>query len=41
MLKTKQDSDTLNIQDDHPPILFRPRVEENGDNEEVHPFYVA
>jgi ribonuclease HI len=41
MLKTEQASDTLNIQDDHPAILFGPRVEENGDNEEVPPFYVS
>jgi hypothetical protein len=41
MLKTEQTSDTLNIQDDHPTILFGPRVEENGDTEEVPPFYVS
>jgi len=40
MLKMEQTSDTLNIQDDHPTILFGPRVEENNDNEEVPPFYV-
>jgi hypothetical protein len=33
--------DTLNKQDDHPAILFGPRVEENNDNEEVPPFYVS
>jgi hypothetical protein len=41
MLKMEQASDTLNIQDDHPAILFGPRIEENGDNEEVPPFYVS
>jgi hypothetical protein len=39
MLKMEQAYDTLNIQDDHPAILFGPRVEENGDNEEVPPFF--
>jgi hypothetical protein len=41
MLKMEQTSDTLNIQDDHPAILFGPRVEENSDAEEVPPFYVS
>jgi hypothetical protein len=41
MLKMGQTSDTLNIQDDHPAILFRPRVEESSENEEVPPFYVS
>jgi hypothetical protein len=41
MLKMGQTSDTLNIQDDHPAILFGPRVEEGGENEEVPPFYVS
>jgi hypothetical protein len=27
MLKTEHASDTLNVQDDHPTILFGPRVE--------------
>jgi hypothetical protein len=36
----EQTSDTLNIQDDHPAILFGPRMEENCDTEEVPPFYV-
>jgi hypothetical protein len=40
MLKMEQTYNTLNIQDDHPTILFGPRVEENNDNEEVPPFYV-
>jgi hypothetical protein len=40
-LKMEQTSDTLNIQDDHPTILFGPRVEENSDAEEVPPFYVS
>jgi hypothetical protein len=41
MLKMGQTSDTLNIQDDHPTILFGPRVEESSENEEVPPFYVS
>jgi hypothetical protein len=41
MLKMGQTSDTLNIQDDHPTILFGPRVEESNENEEVPPFYVS
>nr|QHR87730.1 hypothetical protein Q903MT_gene1742 [Picea sitchensis] len=35
MLKMEQTSDTLNIQDDHPAILFGPRVEESSDVDEV------
>jgi hypothetical protein len=41
MLKKEQTSDTLNIKDDHPNILFGPRVEENSDAKEVPPFYVS
>jgi hypothetical protein len=41
ILKMEQTSDTLKIQDDHPTILFGPRVEENSDAEEVPPFYVS
>jgi hypothetical protein len=41
MLKMGQTSDTLNIQDDHPTILFWPRVEEGSKNEEVPLFYVS
>jgi hypothetical protein len=33
MLNMEKTSNTLNIQDDHPTILFGPRVEENSDNE--------
>lgn len=33
MLKMGQTSDTLNIQDDHPTILFGPRAEESSENE--------
>jgi hypothetical protein len=40
MLKMGQTYDTLNIQDDHPAILFGPRVEESRENEEVPNFYV-
>jgi hypothetical protein len=31
----------LNVQDDHPAILFGPRVEESGDVDDVPPFYVS
>jgi len=40
MLKMGQTYDTLNIQDDHPTILFVPRVDESGETEEAPPFYV-
>jgi hypothetical protein len=40
MLKMGQTSDTLNIQDDHPTILFGARVEESDESEEFPPFYV-
>jgi hypothetical protein len=41
MLKMEEASDTLNVQDDHPAILFGPRVEESGDVDDVPPFYVS
>jgi hypothetical protein len=41
MLKMEETSDTLNVQDDHPAILFSPRVEESSDADEVPPFYVS
>jgi len=41
MLKMEQTYDTLNIQDDHPTILFGPWVEENSHVEEVLPLYVS
>jgi hypothetical protein len=41
MLKMEQTSDTLNIQDDHPAILFGPRDEESSDADEVPHFYVS
>jgi hypothetical protein len=41
MLKMEENFDTLNIQDDHPTILFGPRVEESSDVHEVPPFYVS
>jgi hypothetical protein len=36
----EENFDTLNIQDDHPAILFGPCVEESSDVDEVPPFYV-
>jgi hypothetical protein len=41
MLKMEQAYDTLNLQDDHPAILFGPRVEESGDEGDVPPFYIS
>jgi hypothetical protein len=41
MLKMEEASDTLNLQDDHPAILFVPCVEEGGDVDDVPPFYVS
>jgi hypothetical protein len=41
MLKMEEASDTLNVQDDHPAILFGPRVEESGNDDDVPPFYVS
>ena len=40
MFKMEQTSYTLNVQDDHPSILFGPRVEEIGNDDDVPPFYV-
>jgi hypothetical protein len=36
-----QTPDTLNVQDDHPAILFGPCVEEKSDTEDVPLFYVS
>jgi hypothetical protein len=41
MIKMEETFDTLNIQDDHPTILFGPCVEESSDADEVPPFYVS
>ena len=41
MLKMEETYDTLNIQDDHPAILFGPCVEESSDANEVLLFYVS
>jgi hypothetical protein len=41
MLKAGGTPNTLNIQDDHPAILFGPRVEETSDDEDIPPFYVS
>jgi ribonuclease HI len=41
MLKMGGTPDTLNVQDDHPAILFGLRVEETSDTEDVPPFYVS
>jgi hypothetical protein len=41
MVKMEQIFDTLNIQYDHPTILFGPCAKENSDVEEVPPFYLS
>ena len=42
MLKAESEKlDTLNFHDDHPRILFGPRVKENNDDDEVPPFYIV
>jgi hypothetical protein len=41
MLNMEEATNTLNIQDDHPAILFGPHVEETGDTKDVPPFYVC
>jgi hypothetical protein len=41
MLKMGGTPDTLNIQDDHPVILFGLCIEETSDTEDVHLFYVS
>jgi hypothetical protein len=41
MLKMGGAPDTLNIQDNHPAIIFGSRVEETSDNQEVPMFYVS
>jgi hypothetical protein len=40
MRKMGETPDTLNVEDDHPAILFGPHVEETGDTEDVTPFYI-
>jgi hypothetical protein len=37
MLRMEHTSDTLNVQDDHPAILFVPRVEQRCDDGDVPP----
>jgi hypothetical protein len=41
MLKMGRTPNTLNVQDDHPAIMFGPRVEETSDIEDMTPFYVS
>lgn len=40
MLKEEESIDTVNLQDDHPTIMFGPRVENTYDNDDVPPFYI-
>ena len=40
MLKVQESTNTVNLLDDHPTIMFGPRVE-SIDNEEVPPFYIS
>ena len=39
-MQNLSNSDTVNLQDDKPTILFGPRVE-NWDEDEVPPFYIS
>jgi hypothetical protein len=41
MLKMRGNPDTLNIQDDHPGIMFGLRVEETNDTEDFPSFYIS
>jgi hypothetical protein len=40
MLKMGGTPDTLNVQDDHPAIMFGLRIEETSDTEDVPSFYI-
>jgi hypothetical protein len=40
-LKMEKNSNTLNVQYDHPAILFGPWVKEIGNDNVVPPFYVS
>ena len=40
MLKFEDSSDTVNLQDDKPTIMFGPRVESSQEND-VAPFYIS
>ena len=39
-IQNQSNSDTVNLQDDKPTIIFGPRVE-NEDEDEVPPFYIS
>jgi hypothetical protein len=41
MINMEESLNTLNIQYDHPAILFGPRVEESGNVDDVPPFCVS
>jgi hypothetical protein len=41
ILKVGRTPDTLNLQYDHPAILFGPRVEETRDTEDIPPLYIS
>lgn len=41
MLKAEEGVDSLNLQDDHPTIMFGPKVEDQNDLEDVRPFYIS
>ena len=40
MLKVEDSSDTVNLQDDKPTIMFGPRVEKSQEDD-VTPFYIS
>lgn len=41
MLKVDQMSDTVNVADDEPTILFGPALEGTLEDIEIHPFYLS
>jgi hypothetical protein len=41
ILKDKEGVDSLNLQDDHPTIMFDPKIEYINDTEDVPPFYIS
>ena len=41
MLRAEEGVDSLNLQDDHPTIMFGPKVEDLSDSVYVTPFYIS
>ena len=40
-LKVDKTFDTINIVDDHPTIIFGPKIDDKGQDGDVPPFYVS